>query len=84
MQEAIRTDNDFSLLKPMHSLIAGLKSVFTTDGFDHIRVMREAVGAIGILNASAMPLFIDVMSPLMTLEGDFVVMMQQVTRYVMK
>ena len=34
----------------MHTLIAGLKSVFTTVGFDYVRLMREAVGAAGILN----------------------------------
>jgi len=68
----------------MHALIAGLKSIFTVIGFDYIKIMREACGAMGVAYNSGLPSIIDFQSPLMTLEGDYVVMMMQTSGFILK
>lgn len=75
---------DFSLLNPIHINLSGIKALFTTQTFEDIKVLREACGGAGFLRYSGFWTLHDTMSPLVTLEGDSVVMSLQTARALLK
>lgn len=75
MLNNIEKRQDFSLLGPIHTILSGLKALWTNDMYEGVKVIRETCGAAGFLNSSGIPIIIDFVSPMVTLEGDKVVMM---------
>jgi len=75
---------DFSLLNPIHINLSGMKALFTAQGFEDIKTLREACGAAGFLRYSGFWTLHDTTSPLVTLEGDSVVMSLQTARALLK
>jgi len=84
MQEQIEKHNDFSMLSPLHAILAGIKSLFCNQGFEYIKTIRECCGAAGFAFMSGIPSLIEMVSPFMTLEGDYVVMNLQTCKYLLK
>lgn len=70
----IQKKNDFSLMAPMHTLLAGIKATFCDMGNEGIKTMRELCGGAGFLRFSGFYGALDTMSALVTLEGDAIVM----------
>lgn len=70
----IQENDDDSNLADIHSLGACLKSYFTLEANAVTKTVREAIGSSAYMNVSLVPNFIDLWSPMMTLEGDSVVM----------
>jgi hypothetical protein len=70
----IQEKQDFSLLAPMHTILSGLKTLWSNLGYEGIKVVRECCGAAGFSSYSAIPNLIDTVSSFVTLEGDTVVM----------
>ena len=71
-------------MAPMHTVLAGLKSLFCNFGYEGIKTMRELCGAAGFTKFSSFGSAIDVASALVTLEGDSVVMNLQTARALLK
>ncbi|CAM0912317.1 unnamed protein product [Alopecurus aequalis] len=75
---------DFSTLPEAHACTAGLKSVTTSATADAIEECRKLCGGHGYLNSSGLPELFAVYVPACTYEGDNVVLLLQVARFLMK
>nr|XP_043629352.1 peroxisomal acyl-coenzyme A oxidase 1-like isoform X2 [Erigeron canadensis] len=76
--------NDFSTLPEAHACTAGLKSLTTTATADGIEECRKLCGGHGYLVSSGLPELFAVYIPACTYEGDNVVLMLQVARFLVK
>ncbi|KAJ6711907.1 PEROXISOMAL ACYL-COENZYME A OXIDASE 1.2-RELATED [Salix purpurea] len=76
--------NDFSTLPEAHACTAGLKSLTTAATADAIEECRKLCGGHGYLCASGLPELFAVYVPACTYEGDNVVLLLQVARFLMK
>ncbi|KAK9274523.1 hypothetical protein L1049_021772 [Liquidambar formosana] len=76
--------NDFSTLPEAHACTAGLKSLTTTATADGIEECRKLCGGHGYLCSSGLPELFAVYVPACTYEGDNVVLLLQVARFLMK
>ncbi|KMZ63072.1 Acyl-CoA oxidase [Zostera marina] len=75
---------DFSTLPEAHACTAGLKSVTTSATADGIEECRKLCGGHGYLCSSGLPELFAVYVPACTYEGDNVVLLLQVARFLMK
>ena len=80
----IQKKQDFSLMGPMHTNLAGLKALFCHIGYEGVKTMRECCGANGFSKYSGFHSLIAMCSPGVTLEGDSVVMNLQTARALLK
>ncbi|KAL8539837.1 hypothetical protein ACS0TY_001438 [Phlomoides rotata] len=76
--------NDFSTLPEAHACTAGLKSLTTSITADGIEECRKLCGGHGYLCSSGLPELFAVYVPACTYEGDNVVLLLQVARFLMK
>ncbi|KAJ9147685.1 hypothetical protein P3X46_029816 [Hevea brasiliensis] len=76
--------NDFSTLPEAHACTAGLKSLTTSATADAIEECRKLCGGHGYLSSSGLPELFAVYVPACTYEGDNVVLLLQVARFLMK
>ncbi|KAA3460272.1 peroxisomal acyl-coenzyme A oxidase 1 [Gossypium australe] len=76
--------NDFSTLPEAHACTAGLKSMTTSVTADAIEECRKLCGGHGYLSNSGLPELFAVYIPTCTYEGDNVVLLLQVARFLMK
>ncbi|KAL4351354.1 hypothetical protein GQ457_06G037570 [Hibiscus cannabinus] len=76
--------NDFSTLPEVHACTAGLKSITTSATADGIEECRKLCGGHGYLSSSGLPELFAVYVPACSYEGDNVVMLLQVGRFLMK
>ncbi|CAL9125603.1 peroxisomal acyl-coenzyme A oxidase 1-like [Musa acuminata AAA Group] len=76
--------NDFSTLPEAHACTAGLKSLTTSVTADGIEECRKLCGGHGYLCSSGLPELFAVYVPACTYEGDNVVLLLQVARFLMK
>ncbi|KAJ9556155.1 hypothetical protein OSB04_010769 [Centaurea solstitialis] len=76
--------NDFSTLPEAHACTAGLKSLTTSATADGIEECRKLCGGHGYLVSSGIPELFATYVPACTFEGDNVVMMLQVARFLVK
>lgn len=76
--------NDFSTLPEAHACTAGLKSLTTSVTADGIEECRKLCGGHGYLSTSGLPELFAVYIPACTYEGDNVVLLLQVARFLMK
>ncbi|MCO5569524.1 hypothetical protein L7F22_023238 [Adiantum nelumboides] len=76
--------NDFSTLPEVHACTAGLKSITTSTTSDGIEECRKLCGGHGYLCASGLPELYAAYVPACTYEGDNVVLLLQVARFLMK
>ncbi|XP_038970723.1 peroxisomal acyl-coenzyme A oxidase 1-like [Phoenix dactylifera] len=76
--------NDFSTLPEAHACTAGLKSLTTSATADGIEECRKLCGGHGYLCSSGLPELFAVYVPACTYEGDNVVLLLQVARFLMK
>lgn len=76
--------NDFSTLAEAHACTAGLKSVTTSATADGIEECRKLCGGHGYLSSSGLPELFAVYIPACTYEGDNIVLLLQVARFLMK
>ncbi|KAK8916627.1 Peroxisomal acyl-coenzyme A oxidase 1 [Platanthera zijinensis] len=75
---------DFSTLPEVHACTAGLKSLTTSVTADGIEECRKLCGGHGYLCSSGLPELFAVYVPACTYEGDNVVLLLQVARFLMK
>lgn len=75
---------DFSILPEVHACTAGLKSLTTTVTADGIEECRKLCGGHGYLCSSGLPELFAVYVPACTYEGDNIVLLLQVARFLMK
>ncbi|KAF4374737.1 hypothetical protein F8388_020258 [Cannabis sativa] len=75
---------DFSTLPEAHACTAGLKSLTTSATADGIEECRKLCGGHGYLSSSGLPELFAVYVPACTYEGDNVVLLLQVARFLMK
>ncbi|XP_074268985.1 peroxisomal acyl-coenzyme A oxidase 1 isoform X1 [Silene latifolia] len=75
---------DFSTLPEVHACTAGLKSLTTSFTADGIEECRKLCGGHGYLCSSGLPELFAVYVPACTYEGDNVVLLLQVARFLMK
>ncbi|CAN1834694.1 Peroxisomal acyl-coenzyme A oxidase 1 [Linum perenne] len=75
---------DFSTLPEAHACTAGLKSLTTSATADAIEECRKLCGGHGYLCSSGLPELFAVYVPACTYEGDNVVLLLQVARFLMK
>ncbi|KAM7272321.1 hypothetical protein ACFE04_026984 [Oxalis oulophora] len=76
--------NDFSTLPEAHACTAGLKSLTTSFTADGIEECRKLCGGHGYLCSSGLPELFAVYVPACTYEGDNIVLLLQVARFLMK
>ncbi|KAK9921846.1 hypothetical protein M0R45_030342 [Rubus argutus] len=76
--------NDFSTLPEVHACTAGLKSLTTSAAADGIEESRKLCGGHGYLSSSGLPELYATFVPACTYEGDNVVLLLQVSRFLMK
>uniref|UniRef100_A0A5B6Z5R1 Acyl-coenzyme A oxidase n=1 Tax=Davidia involucrata TaxID=16924 RepID=A0A5B6Z5R1_DAVIN len=76
--------NDFSTLPEAHACTAGLKSLTTTATADGIEECRKLCGGHGYLCSSGLPELFAVYVPACTYEGDNIVLLLQVARFLVK
>ncbi|KAJ3672552.1 hypothetical protein LUZ60_007273 [Juncus effusus] len=76
--------NDFSTLPEAHACTAGLKSLTTSVTADGIEECRKLCGGHGYLCSSGLPELFAVYIPACTYEGDNIVLLLQVARFLMK
>lgn len=76
--------NDFTTLPEAHACTAGLKSLTTTATADAIEECRKLCGGHGYLCSSGLPELFAVYVPACTYEGDNVVLLLQVARFLVK
>ncbi|XP_039122296.1 peroxisomal acyl-coenzyme A oxidase 1-like [Dioscorea cayenensis subsp. rotundata] len=76
--------NDFSTLPEAHACTAGLKSLTTSVTADGIEECRKLCGGHGYLCSSGLPELFAVYVPSCTYEGDNVVLLLQVARFLVK
>ncbi|CAI6336810.1 unnamed protein product [Periconia digitata] len=82
--ERRQAGGDYSTMANVHVVTAGIKAWATSVGFDGAADARKACGGHGYLSMSGLPEVVDAMDALCTLEGDNIVMFQQVARHLMK
>lgn len=75
---------DFATLPEVHACTAGLKSLTTSVTTDAIEECRKLCGGHGYLCSSGLPELFAVYVPSCTYEGDNVVLLLQVARFLMK
>ncbi|KAJ8436310.1 hypothetical protein Cgig2_005234 [Carnegiea gigantea] len=75
---------DFSTLPEAHACTAGLKSLTTSVTADGIEECRKLCGGHGYLCSSGLPELFAVYVPACTYEGDNIVLLLQVARFLMK
>ncbi|KAG7016877.1 Peroxisomal acyl-coenzyme A oxidase 1 [Cucurbita argyrosperma subsp. argyrosperma] len=76
--------SDFSTLPEAHACTAGLKSITTAATADGIEECRKLCGGHGYLCSSGLPELFAVYVPACTYEGDNVVLLLQVARFLVK
>ncbi|KAL1805968.1 hypothetical protein ACET3Z_029036 [Daucus carota] len=76
--------NDFSMLPEAHACTAGLKSLTTSATADAIEECRKLCGGHGYLCSSGLPELFAMYVPACTYEGDNVVLLLQVARFLVK
>ncbi|GFQ07026.1 peroxisomal acyl-coenzyme a oxidase 1 [Phtheirospermum japonicum] len=76
--------NDFSTLPEAHACTAGLKSITTSVTADGIEECRKLCGGHGYLCSSGLPELYAVYVPNCTYEGDNIVLLLQVARFIIK
>ncbi|KAJ6851121.1 peroxisomal acyl-coenzyme A oxidase 1-like [Iris pallida] len=76
--------SDFSTLSEAHACTAGLKSLTTSITADGIEECRKLCGGHGYLCSSGLPELFAVYVPSCTYEGDNVVLLLQVARFLVK
>ncbi|KAK1408075.1 hypothetical protein QVD17_39707 [Tagetes erecta] len=76
--------NDFSTLPEAHACTAGIKSLTTAATADGIEECRKLCGGHGYLISSGLPELFAFYVPACTYEGENVVMMLQVARFLVK
>ncbi|XP_059440970.1 peroxisomal acyl-coenzyme A oxidase 1-like [Corylus avellana] len=76
--------NDFTTLPEAHACTAGLKSLTTSATADGIEECRKLCGGHGYLCSSGLPELFAVYVPACTYEGDNIVLLLQVARFLMK
>ncbi|XP_068316844.1 peroxisomal acyl-coenzyme A oxidase 1 [Pyrus communis] len=76
--------NDFLTLPEAHACTAGLKSLTTSATADGIEECRKLCGGHGYLSNSGLPELFAVYVPACTYEGDNIVLLLQVARFLMK
>lgn len=74
MINKIQKQQDFSLMAPMHTILAGIKALFCDLSYEGTKEMRECCGAAGFSKYSGIQSSMSTISPFVTLEGDAVVM----------
>lgn len=74
MLNNIEKNNDFSLLNPMHTILAGLKTLVCNNSLEATKLVRETCGAAGFSKFSGIGNSLEFLSAYVTLEGDYVVM----------
>ena len=75
---------DFSMLGPMHTILAGLKGLWCNIAYEGTKTIRECCGAAGFSLYAALGGVMDALSAYVTLEGDSVVMYLQTARSLLK
>lgn len=75
---------DFSTLPEVHACTAGLKSITTSTTADGIEECRKLCGGHGYLCASGLPELYAAYVPACTYEGDNIILLLQVARFLMK
>eukprot|EP00249_Psilotum_nudum_P020477 c27721_g2_i1 orf=399-2420(+) len=75
---------DFSTLQEAHACTAGLKALTTSVTADGIEECRKLCGGHGYLCASGLPELYAAYVPACTYEGDNIILLLQVARYLMK
>ncbi|KAG2679858.1 hypothetical protein I3760_11G071400 [Carya illinoinensis] len=76
--------SDFSTLPEAHACTAGLKSLTTSATADGIEECRKLCGGHGYLCSSGLPELFAVYIPACTYEGDNIVLLLQVARFLIK
>ncbi|PRQ44619.1 putative acyl-CoA oxidase [Rosa chinensis] len=76
--------NDFSTLAEAHACTAGLKSLTSSTAADGIEECRKLCGGHGYLSSSGLPELYAAFVPACTYEGDNIVLLLQVSRFLMK
>ena len=84
MISSIEKKKDFSFMAPMHTILAGCKALWCDIGLEGVKTMRECCGAAGFSKYSGIHHCFNQGSPLVTLEGDSVVMNLQTARALLK
>jgi hypothetical protein len=84
MMSNIDQKQDFSMLGPMHTILSGLKGLWTNVVYEGAKVIRECCGAAGFSSYAGFITVIDAVSAYVTLEGDSVVMYLQTARALLK
>ena len=77
-------NNDYTLLDLLHHYTSGLKAIYSSDCFDSLLTIRQALGGAGYTAWSGIPYLISDYSPNTTYEGDNTVMAQQSFNYLLK
>ena len=70
----IQKNQDFSLMAPMHTNLAGIKALYCHLSYEGVKTMRELCGGNGFSKYSGFSGLIGSGSSFVTLEGDSVVM----------
>ena len=84
MMSNIEQKQDFSMLGPMHTILAGLKGLWCNVAYEGTKTLRECCGAAGFSAYAGFGAIIDSISAYVTLEGDSVVMYLQTARSLLK
>lgn len=84
MKKALMEKGDDSYLKPLHSVISGLKSFTTWNTFNGLEECRQCCGGHGFLKSAGISFLLENHSPTVTFEGDNSVMAQQTAKDLMK
>lgn len=74
MMNNILKKNDFSMLGPMHTILAGLKALVCEQSYENLKTLREVCGEFGFTKMAGISRFMDNSSSFVTLEGDATVM----------
>jgi len=80
----IAKKKDFSMLGPLHQVLAGLKALICGESFEHCKSLSYLAGIHGYHTYSGFTKLIDQISPFVTLEGDAVVMNLQTAKSLIK
>ena len=76
--------NKFKTMKDLHSFGCALKAYYCDEVVNQQKDLRELMGAHGYLNGSEMTDMIEMVGPIVTLEGDSCVMYQQTAKDIFK
>lgn len=72
------------MLGPMHTILSGVKALWTNTAYEGVKTIRECCGAAGFSVYSGFLHLLDSVSAYVTLEGDSVVMYLQTARSLLK